>query len=199
MYFPQVKTTRTWGQRTLAKKCKSHQYKLKKDSYNIKYNFYCFIYINKNYTYVEGYFQQSYNWNNCFTTHITFEESLFYMKAKQDYKHSNLIRKNTYLFWNYYIYLEEYPLHCGRQSNFSYMSIFFKNIFLSPCYPTNPNLNLRLDSTPIWFNNHFGKLKTETVTKIFANKYFPFYPIPSKGMFYCVMKIEGLVCLEREN
>jgi len=56
--------------------------------------------------------------------HILLEESLFYIKAKQDYKHSNLIRNNTYSFWNYYIYLVEYPLQCGRQSNSSYMSIF---------------------------------------------------------------------------
>ena len=30
--------------------------------------------------------------------HILLEESLFYIKAKQDYKHSNLIKNNTYLF-----------------------------------------------------------------------------------------------------
>ena len=30
--------------------------------------------------------------------HILLEESLFYIKAKQDYKHSNLIRNNTYSF-----------------------------------------------------------------------------------------------------
>ena len=34
--------------------------------------------------------------------------------------------------------------------------------------------------------------------KIFANKYFPYYPIPSKGMFYCVMKIEGSMPREGE-
>ena len=130
--------------------------------------------------------------------HILLEESLFYMKAKQDYKHSNLIRKNTYLFWNYYIYLVENPLHCGRQSNSSYMSIFLKNIFFVSLLPHTSKFGFKISSTPIWFKNHFGKLKTETVTKIFANKYFPFYPIPSKGMFYCVMKIDGSMPREGE-
>ena len=141
MYFPQVKTTRTWGQRTLAKKCKSHQYKLKKDFYNIKNNFYRFIYINRYCTYVEGYFQQSYSWINCFTAHITWRKLILY-KSKARLQTQ---RNNTYLFWNYYIYLVEYPLHCGRQSNSSF---FFKNIFFVSLLPHTSKFGFKIRFYP---------------------------------------------------